>query len=158
MDDTPAPRADRTSPTTVLLYFGLFVGIHILGALLFWFVVNITHIPRPRWIGLGVIAGAAYLMGYIFVRRRHRIFTSTETWWLVCLCGLYLVVLELVADFGKRESFRLGRDGPLLGNGEFTGVVMISCALQLLILILALMIGAPRMMRRYVDNQRSDDA
>jgi drug/metabolite transporter (DMT)-like permease len=142
----------------MLSYFGIFVGIYIVGALLIWFLVNVVRIPRAPWVGLWVIGGAAYLISYIFARRQVRTFSSTEMWWLICLCSLYLVIIELVADFGNRESFRHGRDGPLISGMAFAGVVAFSCTMQLLTLVLALVIAAPRTMRRYVEKLRSRDA
>src|SRR5579863_5829494 len=105
---TPVTQPGAVVPAPIVRYAGIFIAAHFCGALLLGTLIPMAGISRPPLLGLWIILGAAYLVSYIFARRRRRIFTSGEKWRLVCYCSAYLVLFELYAEFSKH--WKIGPD------------------------------------------------
>jgi hypothetical protein len=124
----------------MIKYAGLFFVFHLLCALVVGILIAIGGISRPPAIGIWAIAGAGYLMCYIFVRRQRRLFTGGEKWKLIGFCAAYLNSLEIYEYFFGANS--INHNGPMVALG---------CLMDITIVILLFEFGAPRLMRRYLE-------
>jgi hypothetical protein len=147
---TPVAQVDTVPPASMIRYAGIFLAAHFCGVLLVGTLIRVVGIPRPPWLGLWIIVGAAYLVSYIFARRRRRIFTSGEKWRLVSYCSAYLVIFELYAEFSTRWKIGTGSVGPSIDNATSLAIAAIGCLVDILILVLLFEFGAPRLMRSYI--------
>jgi hypothetical protein len=144
MDTAPTSQPDVVKPASMIRYAGLFLLSHLCGVFIIGPLIKSLGIPRPSWVGLWIALGAAYLVSYTFVRRRRRLFTSKETWRLIFLCSIYLILFDLYA-----ESVSRGKNQP--DDATFFAIVAIICLLHVLTLVLFFEFGAPRIMRRQVE-------
>jgi hypothetical protein len=138
MEVTPGAQVDSGPPASMIRYAGLFLAFHFCGALLVWTLIRVVGIPRPPLFGLWIMLGAGYMMSYIFVRRRRRIFTSSEKWKLICYCGVYLILFALYAYFSAH------------GKNYDGSIAAIGCLVDVAALILLFEFGASRLMRDYL--------
>jgi hypothetical protein len=150
MEVTPVAQTDQAPTASMIRYAGIFIAAHFCGVLLVGTLIKVLGISRPPFLGLWIVLGAAYLVSYIFARRRRRIFTSREKWRLVWYCSAYLVLFELYAEFSKRWNIGAGSVAPP-PYGAWLAIAALGCLLDILILVLLFEFGAPRMMRSYLE-------
>jgi hypothetical protein len=146
----PLTKLDEVAPVSIVRYAGIFIETHFCAALLLGTLIPMTGISRPHFLGVWVIIGAGYLVSYIFARQRRRIFTSGEKWRLVGYCSTYLALCEFYAQLGAR----LKMVNPSVGQPPDIAISLATVALgslvDILILVVLLEFGAPRMMRSYL--------
>jgi hypothetical protein len=149
MEDTPIAQPAPVPPAPMIRYAGIFLAAHFCGVLLVGTLIRLVGMSRPPLLGLWIILGAAYLVSYVFARRRRRIFTSVEKWRLVCYCSVYLVLFEMYAEFSAHWKIGAGSIGPPL-DATSLAIAALGCLVDVLILVLLFEFGAPRIMRDYL--------
>src|SRR5579863_5007264 len=147
---TPVTQPGAVVPAPIVRYAGIFIAAHFCGALLLGTLIPMAGISRPPLLGLWIILGAAYLVSYIFARRRRRIFTPGEKWRLVGYCSTYLAFFELSAQLGARLKIVNASVGPPPDIAKSLAMAALGCLVDILIVVLLLEFGAPRMMRSYL--------
>jgi hypothetical protein len=114
-------------------------------------LIEFVGFPRPTWVGYWIALGAAYLVSYAFGRRQRRLFTSKETWRLIFLCGAYLVLFDLYAEFVSRGQYQPGSNGLPIDDATFFASVAIVCLLHILMLVVFFEFGAPQIIRSSIE-------
>ena len=110
-------------------------------------VIPIVALPLHPGGGLSeiVIALAAHWVGWCFVRRRKRLFSSNEMRELIAECFLYLILFEFFTLWANAESL------PILPPAWRVGTVAIAFGLDLIVLWLAFRYPVRKMMQKRLD-------
>ena len=151
MDTAPPGHPEIVKPASMIRYAGLFILSHLCGVFIVSTLIEFVGVPSPSWVGMWIALGAAYSVSYAFVRRRRRLFTPKETWRLIFLCSVYLVLFDFYAESVSRGKIQPGPNGVPIDDGAFFAIVGMICLVHVLILVLFFEFGAPQIMRRQID-------
>jgi len=121
------PPWQEKRPPSMLAYAGLFVLAHLVAAIA---LVLLLVIPPPRnssaSLGHLLVLGAGMLVGWIFVRRHKRLFTTDESRRLVVLCSLWVIAFDALS-LGTNARVRS------LPLSLFLGAAVVALAIDILI-------------------------
>src|SRR3954470_21219588 len=88
--------SNATHPAFLTLIYSIaFAGGYWALALAIAAVVLNNSVSNRSGYGIAVACLAAYVVGWVFVRRHQRVFSGPEMLWLIVWCSLWMLLFEI---------------------------------------------------------------
>jgi ABC-type uncharacterized transport system permease subunit len=89
----------------VARYMLLFAGAHLSIAISFGLLLDALGWETGKGLGVGLVFAAATIVGWRFVKKHKRHFTSREKWQLIGGSLIYLLLFDALVVWGMLDAY-----------------------------------------------------